>query len=119
MKILSPGLIYYWLCGVINFSLTEDKTECRETHKQAETDGGCSEEHLKGRNEAFGDFHEQDDRKLRARVFIQELETAKTSVTLQSHLNCDFTRINVREWMNGWIEVTAENSHETVLCFVF
>ena len=46
-----------WAC----FSLTEDKTEGRETHRQAATEGGCSKDltkHLKGGNSAFADIYE-------------------------------------------------------------
>ena len=42
------------------FSLTEDKTEGRKTHKQAATEDGCSKDlakHLKEGNPAFGDTH--------------------------------------------------------------
>lgn len=39
------------------FSVTEDKTEGREMHKQAETECGCLPEHVKGNNTAFGDVH--------------------------------------------------------------
>ena len=42
------------------FSLTEDKSEGRMTHKQAATEDGCSKDlanHLKGGNSAFGDVH--------------------------------------------------------------
>jgi len=42
------------------FSLTEDKTEGRKTHKQAAAEGSCSKglaKHLKGGNSAFGHVH--------------------------------------------------------------
>ena len=43
------------------FSLAEDKTEGRRTHKPAVTEGSCNkglEKLLKGRNSAFGDVYD-------------------------------------------------------------
>ena len=61
-----------WAC----FSLTEDKTEGRKTHKQTRTQVGCSKglaKHLKAGNSPFGGFQASGSHWLQ-RIFIQVLQ---------------------------------------------